>query len=107
MSDDANKFAAEGDYRPSGSNTFAVGLALLLIGFAAGAISAALMTPKTGKQMRRTLKRKLDDARDTVNDWSDQAGDLKEKGSNLADKAAEWADTARQKVAPLTKKIRG
>ena len=53
MSDDANEFVSEGEYEPSGRNTVAFGLALLLIGFAAGAIAAALMTPKTGKQMRR------------------------------------------------------
>ena len=113
MSDDASEFVSEGEYEASGRNTVAFGLALLLIGFAAGAIAAALMTPKTGKQMRRTLKRKLDDARDAVGDWSDQAGDWVEKGSDLANKASdlankasEWADTAREKVAPLAKKMR-
>jgi gas vesicle protein len=83
-----------------------MGLALLLIGFAAGAIAAALMTPKTGKQLRRTLKRKLDDARDAMENLNDQAGDWVGKGSNLADKASDWADKAKEKVAPLAKKIR-
>jgi len=113
MSDDANEFVSEGEYEASGRNTVAVGLALLLIGFAAGAIAAALMTPKTGKQMRRHLKRKLDDAREAVGDWSDQAGDWVEKGSDLAskasdlaNKASDWADAAKDKVAPLAKKMR-
>jgi gas vesicle protein len=106
MSDDANEFVSEAEYEPSGRNTVALGLALLLIGFAAGAIAAALMTPKTGKQMRRTLKRKLDDARDAVEEWSEQAGDWAEKGSDLASKASDWADAAKEKVAPLAKKIR-
>jgi gas vesicle protein len=106
MSDDANEFVSEGEYEASGRNTVAFGLALLLIGFAAGAIAAALMTPKTGKQMRRTLKRKLDDARDAMDDWSDQAGGWVEKGSDLANKASDWADAAKEKVAPLAKKIR-
>ena len=106
MSDDGREFVSEGEYEPSGHNTVAFGLALLLIGFAAGAIAAALMTPKTGKQMRRTLKRKLDDARDAVEEWSEQAGDWAEKGSDLASKASDWADAAKEKVAPLAKKIR-
>jgi gas vesicle protein len=105
MSDDANEFVSEGEYEPSGRNTVAFGLTLLLIGFAAGAIAAALMTPKTGKQMRRTLKRKLDDARDAMGDWSEQAGDWVEKGSNLANRASDWAEAAKQRVAPLAKKI--
>ena len=75
MSDDAREFVSEGEYEASGRNTVGLGLALLLIGFAAGAIAAALMTPKTGKQMRRELKRKLDDAREAMDDWSDQAND--------------------------------
>ena len=106
MTDDANDFVNEGEYQPSGRNTIAMGFAILLIGFAAGAIAAALMTPKTGKQMRRNLKRKLDDAREAVGDWSEQAGDWVEKGSDLANKASEWADAAKEKVAPLAKKIR-
>ena len=105
MSDDAKEFVREGEYEPSGRNTVAFGLTLLLIGFAAGAIAAALMTPKTGKQMRRTLKRKLDDARDTLGDWSEQAGDWVEKGSDLANRASDWAEAAKQRVAPLAKKI--
>ena len=106
MSDDASAFVREGEYEPSGRNTVALGLALLLIGFAAGAIAAALMTPKTGKQMRRTLKRKLDDARDAMGEWSEQAGDWAEKGSDLANKASDWADAAKERVAPLTTKMR-
>ena len=107
MSDDPNEYVAEGEYESSGRSTVAIGLALLLIGFAAGAIAAALITPKTGKQMRRTLKRKLDDARDAMENLNDQAGDWVGKGSDLANKASEWAGAAKEKVAPLAKKIRG
>ena len=106
MTEDVNEFVTEGAYEPSGSNTVAIGFALLLVGFAAGAIAAALMTPKTGKQMRRELKRKAGDLRDRVDDWSDQAGDWVGKGSDLADKAQEWAGAAKDRVAPLAKKFR-
>ncbi len=106
MSDELDELVSEGEYRPSGRNTVGIGLALLVIGFAAGAIAAALMTPKTGKQMRRQLKRRADDLRDRVEDWSEQAGDWAEKRSELAGKASDWADAAREKVAPLARKFR-
>src|SRR5215467_4500321 len=106
MTDEINDFAAEGDYEPSGANTVAIGFALLLIGFAAGAIAAALMTPKTGKQMRRHLKRKLDDARDAVEDWGDQADDFRGKAAQFAGKAQEWAGAAKDAVGPIAKKFR-
>jgi gas vesicle protein len=106
MSDEMDEVVSEGEYRPSGSNTMVVGLALLVVGFAAGAIAAALMTPKTGKQMRRELRRKANDLRDQVGDWSDQAGDWVDKDSDLAGKASDWADAAKEKVGPLAKKFR-
>ncbi len=106
MSDDVNDDVIQGEYEPSRGNTVAAGLALLLIGFAAGAIATALMTPKTGRQMRRELKRRAGDLRERVEDWSDQAGDLVDKGSDLANKASDWADAAKEKVGPLAKKFR-
>jgi len=106
MSDEIDDVVSEGEYRSSGNNTVIVGLALLFIGFAAGAIAAALLTPKTGKQMRRSLKRTAEDLREKVEDLSEQAGDWVEKGSDLAGKASGWADAAKQKVGPLAKKFR-
>jgi gas vesicle protein len=76
---------------------------LLFIGLAAGAVMALLLTPQTGKQMRKTLRRRYDDARDLVEDFGDQAGDWIEKGSDWADKASELAEKAKTKVAPLAK----
>jgi len=106
MTDDANELV-EDRYEGSGGNTAILGFALLLIGFAAGAIAAALMTPKTGKQMRRELKRKAGDLRERVEDWTEQAGDWVEKGSDIAGKAGEWAAQAKDRVEPLAKKFRG
>jgi gas vesicle protein len=106
MTDDVNEYVAEGEYERSGVNTVAVGLALLFIGFAAGAIAAALMTPKTGKQMRRELRRKFEDAKDAVGDWSDQADDLRGRAADIAGKAQEWAGAAKDAVGPLAKKFK-
>jgi gas vesicle protein len=106
MTDDAgNRQSEQDDYESEGSYA-ALGFALLLIGFAAGAIVAVLMTPKTGKQMRRELRRKIEDAREAMDDWSEHADDLRGRASDLAEKAGEWAGAAREKVAPFAKKFR-
>jgi gas vesicle protein len=69
---------------------------MLLVGLAAGALVALLLAPKTGKQMRRTLRRKYEDAREVMEDIGEQAGDWIDKGS-------EWADKAKSKMPPLKK----
>ena len=65
------------------------GLTTLFIGLAAaaGAVITLLIAPQSGKQMRRTLRRKYEGARDTVEDLGNRASDWIDKGSELADKA--------------------
>jgi gas vesicle protein len=92
------EFTSEGEYRSSNSN-LSLGLALLFVGLAAGAVTALLLAPKTGKQMRKTLRRKYEDARDVMDDMQDQASDWIDKGSD-------WADKAKSRVAPLAKNFR-
>lgn len=86
MESQAYDYASQGEYRSSGSN-ISLGLTLLFIGLAAGALTALLLAPKTGRQMRRTLRRKYKDARDAMEDFGDQAGDWLDKGSDWAEKA--------------------
>jgi len=76
------------------------GLIMLSIGLAAGALIALVLAPESGKQMRKTLRRKYEDARDAVEDLGDQASDWIERGSELADKA-------KSTVAPLRKAVAG
>ncbi len=96
MSDQLSDFASYGDYRPSGRNNTSLALSLLFIGLAVGAFAALLCAPKTGKQMRRTLRRKYEDAREAMEDLGDQAEDWMDKGSD-------WADKAKSKVKPMRK----
>lgn len=99
MNDETNdSTAGQGDYRSSEGN-ISVALTLLFVGLALGALTALLLAPQTGKQMRRTLRRKYEDAREAVEDFSDQAGDWIDKGS-------EWAEKAKSRVAPLSKPFR-
>ena len=98
MDDERAGFASEGEYQSSGSNA-GLGVAMLFVGLAIGALAGLLMAPKTGRQMRRTFRRKYEDARDVMEDFGDQAGDWIDKGS-------EWADKAKSRVGPLTKPFR-
>ncbi len=106
MSDQPNEIASEGEYQSADRSGAALGLALLFVGLAAGAIAALLLTPKTGKQMRRSLRRKYENAREVVDDWGEQAGDWIEKGSGWVEKGSELADAAKSRVEPLAKKFR-
>ena len=92
MNDEVREFEPNGEYEESSS--FGMGLTMLFIGLAAGALVALLLTPKTGKEMRRTLRRKYEDAREVMVDIGDHAGEWIDKGS-------EWADKAKSKMGPL------
>ncbi len=92
MNDQVREFEPNGEYEESSS--LGLGVTMLFIGLAAGALVALLLAPKTGKQMRRTLRRKYENAREVMEDIGDQAGDWIDKGS-------EWADKAKSKMPPL------
>ena len=64
-----------GKYETSEKSTAGTAVTFLMIGIGAGALIALLLAPKTGKQMRKELRRKYDDARDTLQDWSEDARD--------------------------------
>lgn len=96
---DENDFASYGEYRSSEGSNVGLGLTLLFVGLAVGAVAALLLAPQTGKQMRRSLRRKYEDARELMDDIGEQANDWMEKGS-------EWADKAKKGVAPLSNRFR-
>ena len=75
----------------------------LLIGLGAGALTALLLAPKSGKQLRRDIRRKYEDAMDTLDDWKD---DAKEAAEEVMERGSEIADNLRERVAPLAKGIR-
>jgi gas vesicle protein len=91
------------------SDKSSVGTAVtfLMIGIGVGALTALLLAPKTGKQLRKDLRRRFDDARDTIEDWSEEASD---RVQSAVDRSSEWAeelrDAAREKTAPIAKALR-
>jgi gas vesicle protein len=85
-----------GEYRASDRSTVGTAITFLFIGLGVGALAALLFAPKTGKQMRRLLRRKYEDA-------VEGADELIERGSEWAKRGGEWADDVKDRVAPLGK----
>ncbi len=94
-----DEFKTTGTYHESDKSTAITAVTFLLVGLGIGAIAALLLAPKTGKQMRKLVRRKYEDARDVVEDLGDRAGDYWEKSS-------EWANEQKERVAPIAKKLR-
>jgi gas vesicle protein len=105
----------EGKYKASGEGSHAgTAVTFLLIGLGAGALVGLLLAPKTGKQMRKDLRRKYETAKDTFEDWAEDAKefaeDAIERGSDFADevrdRGGKIADEVRDRVSPLAKNLR-
>lgn len=98
-----------GRYESSEGSSVGTAVTFLLIGLGAGALAALLLAPKSGKQLRRDLKRGYEDARDTLEDWTEEARDrvrdVKERAREVADRGAELAEGIREKVEPLRRAI--
>ena len=77
--------------------TSAVGF--LAVGMGLGAIAALFFTPKTGKQLRKDVSRRYEDARDAVENIGDRASDIWER-------RREWTEAARRKAEPVARVFR-
>jgi gas vesicle protein len=99
-----------GKYESSDRDTVGTAVVFLLIGMGVGALAGLLLAPKSGKQLRRDLKRGYEDAKDTLGEWADEAKErVREAGEHVrergADLAEELRETARAKVEPLRRAI--
>ena len=92
-----------GKYESSEAGSIGTALTFLLIGLGAGALVGLLYAPKTGRQMRKDLRKKYEGARETLDDWKDQA---REAAEDAIDRGAEIAEEVRERVTPLTKAVR-
>lgn len=96
-----------GKYESSDTSSVGTAVTFLMIGIGAGALVALLFAPKSGKQLRRDIRRKLDDARGTLQDWSEEAQD---RVQGVVDRSAEWAEelreAAREKAAPIGRALK-
>jgi gas vesicle protein len=91
----------EGRYE-SGSNV-GTAITFLLIGLGAGAVVGMLFAPKTGRQMRKDLRRGYENARETFDDWKDTARDFAEEAM---ERGSDLADDLKERVRPLARGIR-
>jgi|SRR5258705_7168629 gas vesicle protein len=93
----------EGKYESDRGSTVGTAITFLLIGLGAGAVVGMLLAPKTGRQMRRDLRRGYDNARETFDDWKETARDFAEEAM---ERGSDFAEDLRDRVTPLTKGIR-
>ena len=92
-----------GKYKPSGGGNVGTAITFLLMGLGTGALISLLFAPKSGKQMRRDLRRKYEDARETFDEWKDEA---KEVAEEAIERGAEIAEEVRERVTPLARAAR-
>jgi|SRR6266576_3685354 gas vesicle protein len=94
-----------GKYETSESGSSPVGTAIsfLLIGLGIGAAVGMLLAPKSGKQIRKDLRRSYDDTIDTISEWTDEA---KERFEEVVEKGAGLTEELRAKAEPLTRRLR-
>jgi gas vesicle protein len=85
-----------GDYQPSDRSTASTAVTFLFIGLGVGALAALLFAPKSGRQMRKLLRRKYENA-------VEQADGLIERGTELFERGSEFAHTATEKVKPFAR----
>ena len=91
-----------GRYESSEGGNIGTAITFLLIGLGAGALVGLLLAPKTGKQLRRDLRRGYEDARESIGEWAD---DAKDRLRDAATRGSEIADDLRDKVEPLRRAI--
>src|ERR1017187_9164261 len=75
----------------SSDGTVGTAVTFLLIGLGIGAAVGLLLAPKTGRQLRKDLRRSCDDALGTVSDWTDEAKNRFEKGAGQGRAAKRFA----------------
>ena len=110
-----------GKYESSEGTDVGTAITFFLIGLGAGALAGLLLAPKSGKQLRRDIKRGYEDAKDAVGEWADEAAEtvkdrVREAGERVrdaanrgidaaSDLAGDLRDAAREKVEPLRRAI--
>ncbi len=89
-----------GDYELSRrQRRYTTAASFLAIGLGVGALVGMLLAPRTGRQLRKDVRRRYEDARDAVENFGERAGEIWERGE-------EWAEAARRKSEPVTRYFR-
>ena len=91
-----------GNYESSDSSA-GTAVTFLLIGLGVGAALGLLLAPKTGRQLRKDLRRSYDDALETASSWTDEA---KDRFEEVVERGGDFADELRSKTKPLSDLLR-
>ena len=89
-------YERQGDYQASDRSTASTAITFLFIGLGVGALAALLFAPRSGRQLRKLLRRKYEDA-------VEQADGLIDRGTELFERGSEFAHTAKEKVKPFAR----
>jgi gas vesicle protein len=92
-----------GRYEASDRANVGTAVTFLLIGMGVGAFVALMLAPKSGKQLRKDLRRGYEEAVDRIEDLKDEA---MERVDEVMERGADIADRVRDKAAPLGKAFR-
>jgi gas vesicle protein len=95
-------FMRIGKYESS-EGTAGTAITFLLIGLGVGAALGLLLAPKTGRRLRKELRRSYDDALETASDWTEEA---KSRLEDVVEKGGDFADDLRAKTKPLSDMLR-
>ncbi len=93
---------SEVDQTEQGGCVAGTAVTFLLIGLGAGALLGMLYSPG-GKQMRKQLRRRIEDFGDNFADWKEQAMDL---AGEAFERGSDFADTIRERAIPFAKEAR-
>ena len=110
-----------GHYESSEGGNVGTAITFLLIGLGAGALVGFLLAPKSGRELRRDIKRGYDDTKDAVGEWAEETAeavkervrgagervrDAASRGVDAAgDLAEDLRDTVREKAEPIRRVI--
>ena len=89
--------------RTRSHSNVATALTFLFLGLGVGTLAALLLAPQTGKQMRKNLRRRYDDALDAAEDLGERASDMWDEKSEMVEAAV---DAARKTVEPVIRRMR-
>ena len=91
-------------------NNTLTAIGYMVVGLGIGAVAGLLAAPKTGKQLRKDVGRRLEDARGMVEGRLEEARDVMENLSKRTgefwERGEELAETARRKAEPVARFLR-
>ena len=91
------------------NNTFTA-IGYMIVGLGIGTVAGLLTAPKSGKQLRKDVGRRLEDAREVVESRLEEARDAMEslgkRTGEIWEHGEELAETARRKAEPVARVLR-